>query len=96
MGLEDAAALAALFPPGVPADSEEFLKRLELFEKIRKPRAEKLSKMSADRADVYKRNSEHGELFRDRCGSGLISVQGSLILMAKSMDMTLLRSSALR
>jgi hypothetical protein len=69
MGLEDAAALAALLPLGVQTDSEDIPKRLELFEKIRKPRAEKLSKMSADRADVYKRNFENGELLEDRFGS---------------------------
>jgi 2-polyprenyl-6-methoxyphenol hydroxylase-like FAD-dependent oxidoreductase len=68
MGLEDAAALAALLPLGVQTDSEDIPKRLELFEKIRKPRAEKLSKMSADRADLYKR-MKHGELLRDRFGS---------------------------
>jgi 2-polyprenyl-6-methoxyphenol hydroxylase-like FAD-dependent oxidoreductase len=69
MGLEDAAVLAALLPLGIPTDSEDIPKRLELYEKIRKPRAEKVSKMSADRADVYKRNFEHGELLRDRFGS---------------------------
>jgi 2-polyprenyl-6-methoxyphenol hydroxylase-like FAD-dependent oxidoreductase len=53
MGLEDAAALAALLPPGTASNSEDIPQRLELFEKIRKPRAEWLAELSANR--VYRR-----------------------------------------
>jgi 2-polyprenyl-6-methoxyphenol hydroxylase-like FAD-dependent oxidoreductase len=56
MGLEDAAALAALLPLGSPSNSEEIPKRLELFEKIRKPRAEWLAELSAKRAYQSKKN----------------------------------------
>jgi 2-polyprenyl-6-methoxyphenol hydroxylase-like FAD-dependent oxidoreductase len=68
MGLEDAAALATLLPLGISAESEDIPKRLEVFEEIRKPRVEWLSKISADRADVTKRK-ESGKYLRDLCMS---------------------------
>jgi 2-polyprenyl-6-methoxyphenol hydroxylase-like FAD-dependent oxidoreductase len=64
MGLEDAAALAALLPPGTASNSEDIPQRLELFEKIRKPRAEWLAELSAQRAHNSKKN-ERSQLSMD-------------------------------
>jgi 2-polyprenyl-6-methoxyphenol hydroxylase-like FAD-dependent oxidoreductase len=49
MACEDAAALATLLPLGISA--KEIPERLELFEKLRKPRAEFLAHESWKRAD---------------------------------------------
>jgi hypothetical protein len=45
VGLEDAAALATLFPSGTKPS--EIPSRLKAFEQIRKPRAERVSQMSS-------------------------------------------------
>jgi 2-polyprenyl-6-methoxyphenol hydroxylase-like FAD-dependent oxidoreductase len=71
MGLEDAAALAALFPLCNPSSSEDIPKRLELFERIRKPRAEWLAELSANRAyrsgknepTQFSRNESNDQIF---------------------------------
>jgi 2-polyprenyl-6-methoxyphenol hydroxylase-like FAD-dependent oxidoreductase len=64
MGLEDAAALATLLPLGIPSDSEDIPKRLELFEKIRKPRAEWLAELSAQRV-YHTKEREQNEVTRN-------------------------------
>ncbi|KAJ7224023.1 hypothetical protein B0H12DRAFT_286170 [Mycena haematopus] len=46
VGLEDAATIATLFPSGTKAS--DIPARVKLFEKIRKPRGERVSKMSTD------------------------------------------------
>jgi 2-polyprenyl-6-methoxyphenol hydroxylase-like FAD-dependent oxidoreductase len=97
MGLEDAAALATLLPLGTQIESEDIPKRLELFEKIRKPRVEWLSKISADRADLTKRK-ENGKFLRSwyMSRTDYQYIQSWLPLTTTSLDMMLLRSSVLR
>ncbi|KZT32950.1 FAD/NAD(P)-binding domain-containing protein [Sistotremastrum suecicum HHB10207 ss-3] len=46
MGLEDVAALGALFPPDTPSDFETISSRLRLWESIRKPRVTKIQSIS--------------------------------------------------